>query len=256
MLLNNHVLLQNISILAKRAGIEIMKIFNSNIKVNLSYKNDLSPVTNADILSHEILVNGLKSITPFFPILSEENLSAWTKRKFCNKYWLIDPLDGTKEFIKKNKEFTVNIALIENKIPVIGVIYVPAKDVLYSATSKIAWKETNKEKIVITVKKRNPPKILISRSNRKKSNDFLLKKYLNNIGKYQIFKVGSSLKFCLIAEGKAQFYPRFESINIWDMGAGQIIVTGAGGFINDWKGKKIDYSPKESFLNPGFHVYI
>lgn len=246
-------MLNEICKIAISAGKEIMKFYKNKKNINFSKKLDLSPLTQADINANNKIIKDLSKLTPNIPILSEEYISPWNIRRNWNKYWLIDPLDGTKEFIKQNKEFTVNIALIENAQPILGVIYAPALKLLYSATQYHSWKEKiGKYKKIIKVNKKKILKILVSRSHQ----NILIQKYLDKIEeKYEILKVGSSLKFCLIAEGKAHVYIRLGKTSIWDTAAGEIIASSAGAYIFDLiKYNKLNYSPRKSFFNPNFCV--
>lgn len=163
------------------------------------------------------------------------------------------PLDGTKEFIKRNGEFTVNIALIENGKPTLGVVYAPVMKVMYSAQNGKAWKEECGVRKQIQVRDARPPLVVISRSH---SNDPELQEYLEQLGEHQTTSIGSSLKFCLVAEGQAQLYPRFGPTSTWDTAAGHAVAVAAGAHVHDWQGKTLDYTPRESFLNPGFRVSI
>lgn len=186
------------------------------------------------------------------PLLSEEDPPAWEERRSWTRYWLVDPLDGTKEFLHRNGEFTVNIALIEEGQAVMGVVYAPAIDVLYLAERGKAWKEEKGVRQAIGVSNAHPPLVVVSRSHI----DDELKDYLQQLGEHQTVSVGSSLKFCLVAEGKAQLYPRFGPTNIWDTAAGHAVAVAAGAQIHDWQGRPLLYTPCESFLNPGFRVSL
>lgn len=247
-------MLEQICQLARAAGDAIMKVYDGELPLDVSHKSDASPVTAADIAAHQIILAGLKQLTPDIPLLSEEDPPSWEVRQHWQRYWLVDPLDGTKEFIKRNGEFTVNIALIEHGKPVLGVVYAPALGVTYSAAEGKAWKEEGGQKTQIHAADARPPRVVISRSHA--ATDEELKEYLSQLGEHQTTAIGSSLKFCLVAEGKAQLYPRFGPTNIWDTGAGHAVALAAGARVNDWKGKTLDYAPRESFLNPGFRVSI
>lgn len=247
-------MLEQICQLARKAGEAIMQVYDGQTPLDVSHKSDDSPVTAADIAAHKVIVAGLNALTPDVPVLSEEDPPAWEIRQHWQRYWLVDPLDGTKEFIKRNGEFTVNIALIEKGKPVLGVVYAPAIGVMYSAAEGKAWKEEGGHHVQIQVRDARPPLVVISRSHA--SSDEELKEYLNQMGEHQTTAIGSSLKFCLVAEGKAQLYPRFGPTNIWDTGAGHAVAIAAGAHVHDWKGQTLDYAPRESFLNPGFRVSI
>lgn len=248
-------MLSKICQLASEAGDAIIQIYDGVQPINITCKSDDSPVTIADIAAHKVIIKGLKTVSPKIPLLSEEDPPRWEKRKQWQKYWLVDPLDGTKEFIKRNGEFTVNIALIEHGQPILGVVYAPVLGVMYSASKDKAWKEEcGGHKMQIHVREANPPQVVVSRSHA--DTDEELKEYLQQIGRHKITAIGSSLKFCLVAEGKAQVYPRFGPTNIWDTGAGHAVAIAAGAHVRDWKGKVLDYVPRESFLNPGFCVSL
>ncbi|MEM6160191.1 3'(2'),5'-bisphosphate nucleotidase CysQ [Erwinia sp. P6884] len=247
-------MLDKICQLAREAGDAIMEIYEAGTPLDIAQKSDDSPVTAADIAAHKVILQGLSQLSPDIPVLSEEDPQPWEVRQHWQTYWLVDPLDGTKEFIKRNGEFTVNIALIEMGKPVLGVVYAPVLGVMYSAAEGKAWKEEGGHREQIQVREARPPLVVISRSHA--TNDEELKEYLNQMGEHQTTAIGSSLKFCLVAEGKAQLYPRFGPTNIWDTGAGHAVAIAAGAHVHDWQGKTLDYAPRESFLNPGFRVSI
>ena len=229
-----------------------MQVYDGQKPLEATHKSDDSPVTAADIAAHTIILQGLQTLTPEIPVLSEEDPQTWETRQSWDRYWLVDPLDGTKEFLKRNGEFTVNIALIEKGKAVLGVVYAPVLNVMYSAAEGKAWKEENGVRNQIHVRDARPPLVVISRSH----GDDELKEYLHQLGEHQTTSIGSSLKFCLVAEGQAQLYPRFGPTNIWDTAAGHAVAAAAGAHVHDWQGKPLDYTPRESFLNPGFRVSI
>jgi 3'(2'), 5'-bisphosphate nucleotidase len=242
-----------ISDLAILAGEAILEVYNSDFEIE--EKSDLSPLTEADLRSHKVIVRGLDSIDSKIPIISEEdNLQNFDKRKKWKRYWLIDPLDGTKEFINKNGEFTVNIALIENNKPVLGVVHVPVSAETYIACQGFGAKKIDSQGTIKTIsvrkKTNNPINVIGSRSHRGNS----LVKFLDNLGDYQFYSVGSSLKFCMIAEGKADIYPRFGPTSEWDTAAAQVITEQAGGMVIDIKGNQLLYNTKKDILNPYFYA--
>ncbi len=245
-------MLDKICQLAREAGAAIMQVYDGQKPLEATQKSDDSPVTAADIAAHTIILQGLQTLTPEIPVLSEEDPQTWETRQSWDRYWLVDPLDGTKEFLKRNGEFTVNIALIEKGKAVLGVVYAPVLNVMYSAAEGKAWKEENGARNQIHVRDARPPLVVISRSH----GDDELKEYLHQLGEHQTTSIGSSLKFCLVAEGQAQLYPRFGPTNIWDTAAGHAVAAAAGAHVHDWQGKSLDYTPRESFLNPGFRVSI
>ena len=195
------------------SGREILKIYDNEIIINS--KEDKSPITQADINSNNLIVNRLKKLEPNIPILSEESLVSWENRKDWNTYWLIDPLDGTKEFINRNGEFTVNISLIENNHPIFGIIYSPAKSILYYALKNNGCYKikTNsnlsslKDFIKINIEEctNSTAKVIGSRSHAGKDFRHWVE---NKFSNFELITIGSSLKFCILAEGKADIYPR------------------------------------------------
>jgi len=247
-------MLETICQLAREAGEAIMQVYTDQAPLNATTKADNSPVTAADLAAHKIIVNKLNLLTPDTPVLSEEAPQEWQTRQHWQRYWLVDPLDGTKEFLKRNGEFTVNIALIEQGKPVMGVVYAPALDILYCAAEGKAWKEENQQRLSIRAVEAHPPLVVVSRSHADSSGE--LQDYLEQLGEHQTIAVGSSLKFCLVADGQAQLYPRFGPTNIWDTAAGHAVAAAAGAQVYDWEGRILDYTPRESFLNPGFRVTL
>ena len=243
-----------------QAGKKIIEIYNSD-NFNLEYKLDDSPLTLADTTSNKIIDNILEASN--IPILSEEgNILDFNNRKNLKQLWIVDPLDGTKEFIKKNNEFTVNIALIENSKPVIGVIYAPALNVLYFSERKLgtykifitAFDKFDKSKALSLplVEKSNEYKVLTSRSHlNDKTLDYLDNLKVNNL-KVVSVPMGSSLKFCLLAEGLADCYPRFSPCMEWDTAAGQIICEEAGFKVIDLKTMKPIVYNRENLINNYF----
>ncbi|QOI10767.1 3'(2'),5'-bisphosphate nucleotidase CysQ [Blochmannia endosymbiont of Colobopsis nipponica] len=244
-------MIEKIIRLSRKAGKAIMRFYNNKRFFFVDKKQDSSPVTSADLISHKIIICGLRRLTPDVPIVSEEDCFSF--KKDSDFFWLVDPLDGTKEFLKRNNEFTVNIALVKNGIPVVGVIYAPAINCLYTAYNGQAWKDNGYNKHLIHVKNIFPPTIVVSRFH---LNENDLQQYLLKFKKYRLIRVGSSLKFCMIAEGKAQFYPSFSSIKLWDTAAGYAVAMAAGAKIIDWHGSSLAYTLCDSFLNPGFEVSL
>lgn len=240
------------------AGSKIMTYYND---IDYSIKQDQSPLTIADIKSNELIKTDLSSYSNF-KILSEEGQQpSWQSRQKWKQFWLIDPLDGTKEFLKKNGEFTVNISLIENNIPILGVIFLPAKNILYyalkgSGSFKCALSEFKKksfflfnEKNKISVSKILGKKIRIVASRSHPSDK--LKLWLDKHQNYDLIDAGSSLKFCLVAEGNADVYPRFVGSSEWDIAAGYVILKEAGGVILDENNNQIKFN-KKNIRNPNF----
>lgn len=240
--------------IAKQAGTAIMNIYGTD-DFAVEYKDDHSPLTAADKASHEVIMVGLKKHFPEIPVLSEEGANVpYAVRKEWQCFWLVDPLDGTKEFIKRNGEFTVNIALIENQEPISGIVYVPAQDKIYWGIKKQgAWiQQGNDEPQAIKV--RHPDRdegltVVMSRSHPSPE----LEEYLENIMVAELLPIGSSLKLCVVAEGKADLYPRLGPTMEWDTAAGHAVVVAAGGTVETPKKEILKYN-KENLLNPYFVV--
>jgi 3'(2'), 5'-bisphosphate nucleotidase len=231
--------------LAQEAGGKIMEIYqNEALFAKVEHKADNSPLTLADKCANEIITNGLKSLYPHIPIISEEDKTVpYTERKNWQTFWLVDPLDGTKEFVKRNGEFTVNIALIHNGEPLLGVIQVPVSGDVYYANEQGAFKTSggNTKKIYVAHKTKQMVSVG-SRSHVDEKEELFLAKY--NIVK--TVSVGSSLKFCLVAEGIADIYYRLNPTMEWDTAAGHALVNKAGGKITG-----LTYN-KENMLNGSF----
>lgn len=239
--------------LAIDAGRKILEVYSSDFEVQS--KDDDSPLTQADLASHHCIVAGLEALTPDIPIISEESaLPDFAERSQWDRYWIIDPLDGTKEFVKRNGEFTVNIALIDHQKPVFGVVHVPVQDKTYWGCKGLGAERRNAdgsiESIQIAATSSVPIRVVGSRSHRSSSLDA----YLENLGEHEMIPMGSSLKFCVIAEGGADLYPRLGLTSEWDTAAAQAVVEQAGGSVVTLDGKPMKYNTKEAILNPYFFV--
>jgi len=253
MSIDTTLLLDPVAQIAAEAGLRIMEIYATSFSV--AQKDDDSPLTAADTASHNIICERLQSLTPDIPILSEESASVpFSERGQWERFWLVDPLDGTKEFIKRNGEFTVNIALIENHEPVLGVVYVPATQICYSAANGSAIRQepgTSPQPITTRTTETNKPlRIVGSRSHGNAS----VQAFAERLGEHTFIAVGSSLKLCLVAEGGADVYPRLGPTWEWDTAAAQCIVEQAGGKVVATDGSRLHYN-KESLLNPHFLVF-
>ncbi|HEB92954.1 MAG TPA: 3'(2'),5'-bisphosphate nucleotidase [Gammaproteobacteria bacterium] len=251
---NPNELLSHIIDLATDAGERILEIYQTDFDV--THKEDDSPLTAADMAAHNAIVAGLSILTPELPILSEESARIpFEERKKWQTYWLVDPLDGTREFIKRNGEFTVNIALIDKHESILGVIYTPVSGLTYYAARGYgAYRKRIKdgEATRIHTRKKEPGRTIVagSRSHRGDS----LKAFLAHIGDHDIVSMGSSLKSGLVAEGKADIYPRLGPTSEWDTAAAHCIVDEAGGRITQTDLSPLLYNAKESLLNPEFLV--
>jgi len=247
--------IEQIIAISIKAGEAIIKIYDEDFEV--FEKDDKSPLTEADKLSNEIIVSRLKEVYPEIPIISEESREVqYEDRKNWDLCWLVDPLDGTKEFIKKNGEFTVNIALLKDGYPLLGVIYVPVTDIVYYGNHNGSFRrEADGSNTRISVMKPASSRSIIiagSRSHPSAEMEAYLDCKMQAFDEMEFIAAGSSLKFCLVAEGKAHEYPRLGPTMEWDTGAGQAVLEGAGGIVisvetND----RLDYN-KENLLNPFF----
>lgn len=241
---------------SKNAGEAIMQIYDTNFDIEI--KKNSSPLTKADLESHKIITTSLREITPNIPIISEESSDIeYEERMTWSEYWLIDPLDGTKEFINKNGDFTTNIALIYENRPIFGLIHAPAIDETYWGSevdgSYFLKSECikDKERILVSRETDAPLKIITSRSH--PSDELSLK--LKKLDDCEVLNVGSSLKFCKIARNKANCYPRLGPTSEWDIAAGDAVLSFAGGGLISLDGKTIKYNMKESYINPNFIAY-
>ena len=236
-----------------KAGNGILDIYNSGYTVE--HKDDKSPLTEADMISHNIICKHLSDLAPDIPVLSEESSGiSCEKRLAWDRYWLVDPLDGTREFIKRNGEFTVNIALVENHKPVLGVVHVPAKGTTYFACSGSgAFKQAdNRTPASISTRKTNPSKIAIAGS--RSHGNARQEEFIKKLGEAEVFAIGSSMKFCMVAEGRVDIYPRFGPTSEWDTAAAQCIVEEAGGIVVDEEFNHLQYNTGDSLINPNFLV--
>ncbi len=220
----------------------------------VDYKADDSPLTAADLASHEVLTGGLQDLTPDWPVLSEESAALpWSVRRKWQRYWLVDPLDGTKEFIQRRDSYTINVALIDHGRPVLGAVGAPARNTFWYATGGSAWRRDHGGQVHRLHSRRpssSPPVVVASLSHRSP----VLENYLASLGEHRDISIGSALKFCLIAEGEADFYPRLGLTSEWDTAAGQCVVEAAGGIVRRFDDEPLLYNTKESLINPWFYV--
>ncbi len=249
----DRALLGGVTDIAAAAGVKILEVYSREFDV--AHKDDRSPLTEADLAAHQAIVSGLEALTPGIPVLSEESAEVpFEERASWQQYWLVDPLDGTREFIKRNGEFTVNIALIDNHEPVLGVIVVPVSGVCYFAARGIGAfrQDRGAEPQQLQVRAYDPEKVVIAGSRSHASER--LKMFLERAGKHELISMGSSLKSCLVAEGRADIYPRLGLTSEWDTAAAQAVVEGAGGILTDLSLAPLRYNTKDSLLNPEFLV--
>jgi 3'(2'), 5'-bisphosphate nucleotidase len=243
---------------AKAAGEKILEIYITDFTIN--NKTDNTPLTCADLAADELIKRLLKELTPHIPILSEESKPIpYLQRKNWQTYWLVDPLDGTKEFINHTDEFSVNIALVHKHQAIMGLIYNPVKKCAYYAIkgSGAFYSQENEAAQMIHVSKKRRQKIILAGTHAKFSAEmegFVKNLSLTTHG-YEMIKMGSSLKSCLIAQGVADIYARLGPTSEWDTAAAQCIVEEAGGLITNTRMQPLQYNTKESLLNPHFFVF-
>jgi 3'(2'), 5'-bisphosphate nucleotidase len=239
--------------IAERAGDAIMRIYDGAFAVQR--KDDNSPLTLADLESQRVIIDGLKSVTPDIPILSEESAAApWAERQTWRELWVVDPLDGTREFVKRNGEFTINIALVVEHEPVLGLVSAPAQKLTYwgvAGVGAFTRQQEDEARRIHTAPPQKPLRVLGSRSHASSHTAA----YLARLGPHVMSGVGSSLKFCLVAEGKAELYPRFGATSEWDTAAGQAVLEAAGGHVTRLDGHRLRYNCRESLINSDFVAF-
>ena len=241
--------------ISRQAGREILEVYGTDFEARA--KADSSPLTEADLRAHRLIVVALAKLTPDLPVLSEESAEiAYAERSSWPRYWLVDPLDGTKEFVSRNGEFTVNIALIDGHRPVLGVVHIPVTDTTYSGIPGVgAWREViDRPRAPIGVRRlaRPPLRVLGSRSH----GNAALQSALAALGPHELKPAGSSIKLCLVADGSADLYPRLGPTSEWDIAAGQAVVEAAGGqVVRVADGQALQYNAKADLLNPDFLAY-
>lgn len=243
-------LIESLLHLSEEAGRAILGVYDGPIEVTV--KGDDSPLTQADQAAHRLIEQALEQLTPGWPLVSEESSPEQQQlRTRSSCYWLVDPLDGTKEFIQRNGEFTVNLALIREGVPIFGVVHVPVQGLTYWGGATLgAWRRSGRG--VQAIRGRapiagEPLQVVGSRSHLNAQTQA----YLATLGEYELISVGSSLKFCLLAEGRAHLYPRLAPTCEWDTAAAQAILEGAGGRVETLEGTPLRYS-KAEILNPSF----
>jgi 3'(2'), 5'-bisphosphate nucleotidase len=239
--------------LVERAGAAIMQIYDGAFAVQ--HKDDNSPLTLADLESQLVIIDALKRLTPEIPILSEESAAApWAERRTWQELWVVDPLDGTREFVKRNGEFTINIALVVQHEPVLGVVSAPAQNLLYwGAAGNGAFTRAHgaEARAIHVVPPQRPLRVLGSRSHASAQTSA----YLARLGPHVVSGMGSSLKFCLLAQGKAELYVRFGATSEWDTAAGQAVLEAAGGHVTRMDGHRLRYNCRESLINGDFVAF-
>jgi 3'(2'), 5'-bisphosphate nucleotidase len=243
---------------AQSAGQEILAVYNKTGNIDVTVKDDNSPLTEADRRANQVIVAGLTEAAPDIPILSEESEHMdFSERSGWQRYWLVDPLDGTKEFIKRNGEFTVNIALIDRGRPLLGVVHVPVTGVTYCGLYGSGASKTENGSITAIQCRQITPgqktlKVVASRSHRAPELDGLLDNIRSQFSDLELVSMGSSLKICLVASGEADLYPRLGPTCEWDTAAAHAVLLAAGGSLVDPEFKELRYNSKAELLNPHF----
>ncbi len=259
----NKQLADQVVSISEQAGLAILEVYNRESGFSIESKSDNSPVTEADLAAHRVLMAGLESLLDNTPILSEESeLPSFEQRSQWNRYWIIDPLDGTKEFINRNGEYTVNVALIENGKPILGVVHVPVLEITYVGVAGLgAWKINKAQKTIIQtravdsrIKSKLAVELVASRRHGAQEVEQMIGALTEKFGSVTTKSMGSSLKLCLIAEGEADLYPRLALTSEWDTAAAQAVVEAAGGRVVDSEFEILRYNTKENILNPFFFV--
>lgn len=235
--------------IADEASEKVLHIYQSDFKVN--YKEDHSPITAADIASHDIIVKGLRQISRDIPILSEEGAEIpWEERKKWRRFWLIDPIDGTKDFTQRTGEFTVNIAMIEDGEPVMGVVTAPAlKEAFWGIKGEGAHMRDRTGRVhrIRVAEPKDTLRVVASKNHLNEET----RAFIETLGSHETVQAGSSLKFCRIAEGHADIYPRMGPTSEWDTAAAHAVLVAAGGKVQTPEGQPLIYG-KENILNPNF----
>jgi len=241
--------------IARHAGERIVTVYHGDFEI--MQKSDETPLTTADLEANRIITDGLEALDFSVPILSEESaVVSFNERTGWDSYWLVDPLDGTREFIARNGEFSVNIALIQNGKPILGVVYAPILKVAYfAARGQGAWKQVDDAQPQPIHVRKSPREAVIVARSRSPVTGPLMKRFLEKLGAHEEVPMGSALKSCLVAEGAADVYPKLGPTSEWDTGAAQCVVEEAGGRITDLKMCDLRYNTRESLINPHFLVF-
>jgi len=247
--------LERVAAIAREAGREILEVYGAGAVASTA-KADDSPLTAADLRAHRLILQRLGELTPELPVLSEEAADIpFAVRSQWRRYWLVDPLDGTREFLSRNGEFTVNIALIEGHEPALGIVHVPVTGTTYRGLpGEGAWRERGgaaAERLHVAARSAAPLRVVGSRSHRGDSLDA----FLGRIGAHELLAIGSSLKLCLVAEGASDVYPRLGPTSEWDTAAAHAVLLAAGGAVSALDGMPLAYNTREQLLNPFFVAF-
>lgn len=267
---NTQQLLDPVIAIARQAGAAILDIYNRPEGFDVTNKADASPLTEADLTAHRIIVKALTALTPGLPVLSEESgiKVDWATRQHWTRYWLVDPLDGTKEFVARGGDFTVNIALIDQGMPVLGVVQVPVTAQIYAGlqnqtdNTRTAFREDSQGRTPIRTRSLaeaarggHPVTVVASRRHGGERLPALLARLESELGAYSLANVGSSLKICRVAEGSADIYPRLGPTCEWDTAAAQAVLEAAGGHLLGPDLRPLRYNHKAELLNPDFYAF-
>src|SRR5271165_230270 len=248
-----HALSHALLPIAARAGAAIMQVFGMGFTVQR--KEDDSPLTAADLESQRIILEGLKQLTPDIPVLAEESAEVpWSERQTWRELWVVDPLDGTREFVKRNGEFTVNIALVVEHEPVLGLVAAPALGLTYWGAAGVGAFSHHRDAPEVPIHvsaPQHPLRVIGSRSHSSPATAA----YLARLGPHVMTGIGSSLKFSLVAEGRADLYPRFGPTSEWDTAAGQALLEAAGGRVTRLDGHRLRYNCRDSIINGDFLAF-
>ncbi len=241
--------------IAHDAGVEILRIYEDPTDLEITSKADSSPLTKADLAAHATIQEGLRKLDPAIPLVSEEGRDG--DPRTCDHAWLVDPLDGTKEFIKRNGMFTVNIALMSRNEsrwrPIFGVVYAPVSDTTWVGGDAHPAERRDGDRtrrIKVSQKVSTPVRLVASGSHRGEKDE----EFASNLGPHDLVRMGSSLKACVVAEGSADLYPRFGPTSCWDIAAAHAIVEAAGGIVVGPEGETLDYDIVDDVLNPFFLI--
>ncbi len=255
-MLNLSELLPSVIAIGEQAGAAIMSIYNQPEQWDVQHKTDTSPLTAADLASHQLIEQALQQLTPQIPVLSEES-EDMSQRRQWSSLWVVDPLDGTKEFVTRTDDFVVCIALVVDGKPVLGVVYAPVAEVTYAAfVGGGAWliSRDGQKSALSSVSVTGTPTVLLSRNHKGGKEGQVLDKITARFGDFTALNVGSALKMCRVAEGVADFYPRLGPTMEWDTAAAQIIVEEAGGVLVDINGHALQYNVRDTLTNGEFFV--
>ena len=250
-------LVSSVIAIAREAGKAILEVYHRDYVT--TEKEDHSPLTEADLAANAVIIRGLEALYPEIPIMTEESASVpFETRQNWSRFWLVDPLDGTKEFIKRNGDFTVNIALIDSGHPVLGVVFAPCFDLLYYGAQALgAFRQTDGGDVVpihCTAYESGPLKVVASLSHSGPDTDIVINRLREASQEVALVNRGSSLKLCMVADGSADVYPRLGPTMEWDTAAADAVVRAAGGQVTDLEGNDLSYN-KPNLLNPYFTVF-